>query len=137
MAEWIEDLEQALKRCYDSEPESEIDALRMFRDVLQNSPRQVTRHIGRPLDQDRFEKLAALSATETIAREMAQPGLVGFMVSGSPNGRYLATVLTGHSGEEFMGDGPTEPLAFAVALARAVHKIAAKGRGTRLKSVSN
>lgn len=137
MAEWIYDLERALELCYDSEAEFEIEALRGLRDVLQYSPRQVTRHVGRPLDQGRFEQLAGLSATETIAREMAQPGLVGFMVSGSPNGRYLATVRTGHSGEEVMGDGPTESLAFAVALARAVHKIAAKGKRTQLKSVNN
>ena len=135
MKDWVGQLEKSLRQCYDSRAEDEMEALRDLHSVLDAAPPVVTRIFGRPLTSARFEKLAELNACETIARELSQPGLIGFLVSGSREGRYIATVKTGHSDEEFIGDGKTEALAYSCALTKAIHRVVSKGERLELKAV--
>ena len=137
MTKWVRLLEESLQRCFDSKAEDEMGSLAAMRDVLECAPQSVSRAFGRPLTRDRFDKLAAVHATETIARELSQPGMLGFMVSGSPNGRFIATIRTTLSDEEFLGDGQTEALAYSCALSRAVHRLASKGEALNLKTVES
>ena len=137
MTDWVGLLEKSLQRCYDSQAVDEMDSLAALREVLESAPQPVIRVFGRPLTRDRFDKLAAVDAAETIARELSQPGLLGYMVSGSRNGRYIATIRTALSDEEFLGDGKTEALAYSCALSRAVHRLATKGGALNLKTVES
>lgn len=137
MTDWVGLLEKTLQRCYDSQAGDEMESLSFLRDVLDSAPQPVVRAFGRPLTRDRFDDLAAVDASETIARELSQPGLLGYMVSGSRNGRYIATIRTSLSDEEFLGDGKTEALAYSCALSRAVHRLANKGGSLNLKTVES